>query len=279
MRDYGKVYGRIWESADFRALSDDGRMLVMYLLTCQHGTISGAFRLPDGYVCEDMGWDAERVSKGFANLSEKGFANRCETTKWVWIVKFLQWNPPENPNQRKAAVKQALGVPENCSWRSSFMATCGQSLGIENPSLTVVEPLLNQKQKQKQEQKQDNPSGSSADKLPPCPHQEIIALYGQHLPMLPQPKPGLWTGQRAKHLAARWRWLLTTERKPGVLYAKDAAEALDFLGRMFAYVAGSDFLTGKSGKFTGCDLGWLVNEENFAKVVQGNYENRERAAA
>lgn len=279
MRDYGKVYSRIWESADFRALSDDGRMLVMYLLTCQHGTISGAFRVPDGYACEDMGWTAERVAEGFANLSEKGFANRCETTKWVWIVKFLQWNAPENPNQRKAAVKQALAIPDNCAWRSEFFKSCGPMLGLENPSLTVVEGLPNQKQKQKQElnQEQDDPSGSSADKLPPCPHQQIVALYAEHLPMLPQPKPGLWGGQRAKHLAARWKWLLTTERKAGELYARDAGEAMAFLGRMFAYVAKSDFLTGRNGKFTACDLGWLVNEENFAKVVQGNYENREAA--
>jgi hypothetical protein len=278
VRDYGKVFSRIWESADFRALSDDGRMLVMYLLTCQHGTISGCFRVPDGYACEDMGWDAERVSKGFANLAEKGFATRCESTKWVWIVKFLQWNQPENPNQRKAAVKQAQGVPENCSWRCEFLRICGPSLGLEqNPSLTVVEGLPNQKQKQEQKQEQENPSGSSADKLPPCPHREILALFAKHLPTLPQPKPELWSGARAKHLAARWKWLLTATKRGGERYATTEAEALAWLERFFGYVAGSDFLTGRTGKFTGCDLGWLMNEENFAKVVQGNYENKAAA--
>ena len=50
--------------------------------------------------------------------------------------------------------------------------------------------------------------------------------------------------------------------------------AFDRVSRFFAYVSRSDFLTGRSGKWTNCDLGWLMKADNFAKVVQGNYENR-----
>ena len=50
-----------------------------------------------------------------------------------------------------------------------------------------------------------------------------------------------------------------------------------FFDRFFAYVAKSDFLTGRDGKWQGCDLGWLVKAENFAKVISGNYENKEAA--
>jgi hypothetical protein len=142
MRDYGKVFSRIWESATFRALSEDGRTLALYLLTCQHGTIAGAFRMPDGYACEDMQWESERVRKGFENLTENGFAYRCEATKWVWIVNYLGLNPPENPNQRKSAAKVASSIPGNCSWQQQFINTCGTTLGIvreplRNPSDTV----------------------------------------------------------------------------------------------------------------------------------------------
>lgn len=166
MRDYGKVFSRIWESTDFRSLSEDGRTLALYLLTCQHGTIAGVFRVPDGYACEDLQWDAERVSKGFANLQEKGFATRCEFTKWVWLHKFLEWNPPENPNQRKAAAKVALSVPDQCAWKLDFIRLSGESLGIEepkksNPSETVQQGFLNQEQEQEQEQKVGAPSPKS----------------------------------------------------------------------------------------------------------------------
>lgn len=141
MRDYGKVFSRIWESQDFRALSEDGRSLVLYLLTCQHGTIAGVFRVPDGYACEDLQWSSERVAKGFSNLNEKGFATRCEVTKWVWVTKYLEWNKPENPNQCIAARKVAQSVPDQCTWKPAFMRACGPSLGIELPA--AAEPLTN----------------------------------------------------------------------------------------------------------------------------------------
>jgi len=157
MRDYGKVFTSIWASPNFRAMSEDGRTLTIYLLTCPHGTISGAFRLPDGYVCEDLQWTPERVCEGFRELFANGFANRCETTKWVWVCKFLEWNPPENPNQRKSALKQAIQVPPDCVWKQAFMRVCRQSLGLEMPENinrceTLSEPLLNQEQKQEQEE-------------------------------------------------------------------------------------------------------------------------------
>lgn len=167
MRDYGKVYASFWSSATIRGLSDDGRMLALYLMTSPHTTIIGAFRLPDGYVCEDLQWSPERVTKGFAELFSNGFANRCETTKWVWIRKHLDWNPPDNPNQRKSCVKLAGTIPDECGWKLEFMRVSGRLIGIEppenpNPSPTVSEPFVNQKQEQEQEQKK-NTSSARAD--------------------------------------------------------------------------------------------------------------------
>jgi hypothetical protein len=149
MRDYGKVYSTFWASKNIQALSDDGKMLALYLMTCQHNTIGGVFRLPDGYAAEDLNWKPERVSKGFAELSQNGFANRCETTKWVWVCKHFEWNAPENPNQVKAAKKCAQQIPDECLWKSGFMRVWGEYLGFDpkeidkplpNPSETVSKP-------------------------------------------------------------------------------------------------------------------------------------------
>jgi hypothetical protein len=88
-----------------------------------------------------------------------GFANRCETTKWVWVTKHLAWNPPDNPNQRKAAAKVALQVPDDCAWKRDFMRASAEVLALPleplgNPSGTVAEPFRNQKQEQEQKQEQ-----------------------------------------------------------------------------------------------------------------------------
>ena len=145
MRDYGKVHTSFWTSETIRSMSEDARSLAMYLLTCPHNTIAGVFRLPDGYICDDMQWTPERVSKAFNETVSKGFANRCETTKWVWINKHLEWNPPENPNQRKCAAKISALVPDKCCWKHVFMRDCSELMGIKqeplhNPSQTLSKP-------------------------------------------------------------------------------------------------------------------------------------------
>ncbi|WP_064746789.1 hypothetical protein [Lysobacter antibioticus] len=163
---YGKVYAKFWESEDMRALSDDGRMLALYLLTCKHRTIAGCFRLPDGYASEDLQWGFERVSKGFCELSEKGFATRCDVTNWVWIRRYLEQNPLENPNQRKAAAKLVLTIPSRCTWGAEFLAWCADEMAIDlsreefaNRFERVSEQSSNQYQyqEQKQEEQKQNP--------------------------------------------------------------------------------------------------------------------------
>lgn len=299
MRDYGKVYGTFWSSQTTHSLSDDGKLLALYLMTCSHATIAGVFRLPDGYVAEDIGWDQSRVQQGFMELLSKGFANRCETTKWVWVVKHLEWNKPENPNQRKSAAKIALSVPSECAWRLDFMRVCGESLGLEeasdsNRSTTVKQPLSNQEQEQEQDKEEANASLSASpqqtepdepeDGVPPCPFGSLIDSYEAALPVLPTVRRSLFAkGANGKALRARWRWVMTAkhergERK-GERLAITAEDGRAWFSRYFEYVAGSDFLSGRNGKFQSCDLGWLVTAANFEKVLSGKYHHEQREAA
>jgi hypothetical protein len=142
MRDYGRVHATFWSSPTISPLSDTGRLLALYLMTCSHNTIAGVFRLPDGYISEDMGWNQKRVSEGFGELSPNGFAKRCEVTKWVWICKHLEWNPPENPNQWKAAAKVWKAIPDSCSWRPSFFLLETVRKQLNNSPVPVPVPVV-----------------------------------------------------------------------------------------------------------------------------------------
>lgn len=97
--------------------------------------------------------------------------------------------------------------------------------------------------------------------------------------MLSQPKPELWGGKKADAMRARWKWVLTAKKRSGQPYASNREEAIDFFDRFFGYVSKSDFLTGRDGKWTGCNLGWLMTEAKFSAVIEGNYDNRELEAA
>lgn len=146
MRDYGRIHCAYWTSAGIQPLADGPKLLGAYLLTCEHGTIAGAFRLPIGYVADDLKWGFETVTEGFSELSRIGFINRCETSNWVWLRKYLEWNTPENPNQWKAIRKIVAQIPVQTTWLPDFVEFLACFSGDKptpsgNPSETVTQTL------------------------------------------------------------------------------------------------------------------------------------------
>lgn len=133
MRDYGKVNSSFWTSESIRSLSDDGRMLSLYLLTSPHANMTGCFRLPDGYVCEDLQWDKNRVSEGFEELSRNGFAIRDKATRWVLIPGYLEWNGFENPNVAIAALKLFRDIPDKIAIKSQLADGMRQAISRFEP--------------------------------------------------------------------------------------------------------------------------------------------------
>lgn len=109
-------------------------------------------------------------------------------------------------------------------------------------------------------------SGESADPSPKPA--DLQALWNEFavpagLPAWDSPT----TGQRLAHakarLAERPAWTL---RGPA-----DSWEAL------LKRIAASDFLAGRANGFR-ASSGWVLKPENFAKVLEGNYDNREAPA-
>lgn len=173
MRDYGKVHTSFWISDGMRRVSDDARLLALYLLTGQHTNMIGCFRLPDGYVSEDLSWTSERVSKGFDELSSNGFATRDSSSKWVLIRNFLSWNPVENPNQGIAALRLFDQVPDKSTIKPELARVLASAIShISTSKLKgserVMQPFLNQEQEQEQEQEEKNMGHGSA--TPPYDH-------------------------------------------------------------------------------------------------------------
>lgn len=115
-----------------------------------------------------------------------------------------------------------------------------------------------------------------ADSVPLCPHGKIVAAYHELLPELPQVK--VWEGSRKQHLQARWR-----ERWKAGKY-RTQPEGLAYWQRLFRHVhENCDWLmgriSGQNSRAFRADLAWLVRPENFAKLIEGKYDNRGREAA
>ncbi|CAG2152608.1 hypothetical protein LMG19282_04231 [Cupriavidus campinensis] len=99
---------------------------------------------------------------------------------------------------------------------------------------------------------------------PDCPHQAIVALYHELLPMCPSIRD--WTPARAQALRARWN-------------EDPKRQTLDYWRKLFAYIAESDFLTGRTRPQPGrkpfvASLEWIVKAENFTKIREERYHEQ-----
>lgn len=176
-------------------------------------------------------------------------------------------------NLNRLGVQGIAGVQHSAPGGAMHCTGGVQSIASK-PSVNHQEPSTNSEANASlvAEAGDDQPpaSNSKPAPLPDCPQQEILALYAELLPQLPQPVA--WEGGRADALRARWRWYLAEQRKKGKPSGRE--EGLEFFRRLFAYVGECDFLMGRSGKWE-ADLGWIVKAENFAKILAGNYGNKD----
>lgn len=139
MREYGQIQCSFWSDPDVQALSDVAKLLAAYLMTGPHSNGIGCYRLPDGYIQADLGWDSKTVSKGFAELFRIGFAKRCEATFFVLIPKFLKWNPISNGNVAKAREKEFEAITKKAS---IYAELCSSMLVYGNHWANGFETLL-----------------------------------------------------------------------------------------------------------------------------------------
>lgn len=106
------------------------------------------------------------------------------------------------------------------------------------------------------------------DGCPPCPIDEVIAIYHETLPTSPQVR--VRTAARDKSIRARWQQFY----QEGDF--KDKAGGIECFRWYFGQVKASPFLTGQTDKPFRPDLEWLTKQSNFAKVIEGRYSNGTR---
>ena len=99
MRVYGSIQIRFWENQQILQISDQAKLLAIYLLTGPHSNMIGCFRIPEGYITEDLRWDTAAVKAAFKELTEINFLTRDDDSNWLVIHHFLLWNPVQNPKQ------------------------------------------------------------------------------------------------------------------------------------------------------------------------------------
>lgn len=113
MRSYGRVPTDFWIEAKEKQLSDDGRQLMVYLMTCHHGNCIGCFRIPVAYIAEDLCWGFERVTETLSETVSKGFLDRDENRSWNRLPNHFEMVSIANPNVAKGMEQFIDAVPKD----------------------------------------------------------------------------------------------------------------------------------------------------------------------
>lgn len=107
---------------------------------------------------------------------------------------------------------------------------------------------------------EDIESTSSKDKKnspkEDVPYKEIVKAYNDICKSLPSVK------------------VISDKRKKKMRSIYKEVEDIDTFMEVFKKAESSDFLSGRNGKWSGCNFDWLVNFNNFIKVIEGTYDNR-----
>ena len=305
MAKYRKIDTRIWNDEKFREASLSCQHLFLFILTHPSLTPLGAMRASAVGLMDELDWEAkgfpEAFQEAFAEGLAKAFWKHDRKARILWVPKFLKYNAPESPNVIKAWAKCLDDIPESPLKIEAIQSAKDYAEGLtegyakafrEAFAEALPKASLNQEQEQEQEQEQDKsftPSdegvvASQAADAPPakrsaktsktatpsCPHQEILDLYHAELPMLPPIR--IWNDQRQGLLRARWR-------------ENPKHQSLEFWRRLFVYVRERcPFLIGQVNptgdrKAFNADLEWIIRPTNFAKIIEGRYEDKSREAA
>lgn len=112
MSRYRTVDVRLWHDRRFLALSDDGKLLWLFFLTCpQRLAIPGVIVGGEFSLAEQLGWEVERYRKGYAELLAKGLRVRAEG-RVVWLTNALKYQKVAGPKAMKGMAKAWDDVPE-----------------------------------------------------------------------------------------------------------------------------------------------------------------------
>ena len=92
---YRPVHVSMWGDAKFRALSDDGKLLWLYLLTGPETTsVPGCISVGRAALAEGLDWETDRLDRAFAELERFGMAKADWRARFVWLPNATKYITP-----------------------------------------------------------------------------------------------------------------------------------------------------------------------------------------
>jgi hypothetical protein len=266
-----RMYSEARNDAKLRSLSDS-QFRIWFNLLCfaaeqteERGSIIGYDE--ELLAVEVANGDVELLNETLDKLERLRIIETNENGDITFInfSKRQYDNPSDRPEEVRKRVqkhRQAKHIT-NVTTRNEDVTTCNEDVTTRNEEVTTCnEDVTTCNEEVTTCNDIDTDTESDTDiykkkETEATPYREIADLYHDLCPSLPRIR--VLTDKRKQQIRARWK----------------KYRDLEIFEELFRRAEESDFLSGRSGKWTSCNFDWLMNENNMVKVLEGNYSNRD----
>lgn len=247
---YQKLHSQIWHDEKFPLLSDQGKLLFIYLLSSPHSNSIGLYVIPKPYMVADLNWTTQQLNKPFTELLTQGLIRYDESVKLLIIPNHLKHNPLENQNQTKAAVKIVQTLPKTSIISDLFELL---SKPFHKPLLEV----LTKQYSEPEEEEREEPEEETETKEEKITCDDIVQGWNTICAVKGFPKVSK----------------LTPDRKSKINTRLKTHTEVEFWNKVFNKIVQTPFLMGKNDRKWKPTFDWLMsNDENSTKIYEGNYD-------
>lgn len=103
-RKFTMVSPAFWRSRRVAKQNNAARVLLLYLLTCDHQNNAGCYRLPAAYAMSDLGWPQDVYDAALAALVNDDLIMTDEATSEVYIRRWFKHCAPTNAKHAKGVI-------------------------------------------------------------------------------------------------------------------------------------------------------------------------------
>lgn len=225
----------------------EDRYFYLYLLTNPHSKLCGCYEVSLSVIARETGYSIETVAHLISRFqNQHGVIRYSKSTKEILILNWWKhnWKGGDRLANKVSAEIEEIRSKEF----KKYLLSCISGTAPQPPRVSESAPKTDEAKPAPQKK-------PSADEIP---YDQIQDLYNSICTDLPKLKT------------------LSTARKKAIRSAFSHGKTIQDLAIVFQKAQDNEFLSGrkKSGdRSWRANFDWLMNENNMAKVLDGNYDS------
>lgn len=244
--------------------SPEDKYFMLYLLSNPHTTQLGIYELNSKQAAFELGYSVEAVKVLMDRFQNKyGIIKRSEQTNEIAIANYLRHSIIKGGKPVEDLLKKELLKIKDRSLINFSFNRIKKYNDLNETVIKIVESFMNDNDNDNEIQNDndndnDNDESSTVrgtNRQESINYQQIADMYNDTCASFP-------------------RLTSISDSRKKAIKARFKTYSVDDFATLFQKAEDSEFLKGKNGRDWSATFDWLIKDANMAKVLDGNYDNK-----